>query len=530
MAKLLYPDFFNDVFGPIMQPGSSGGFAGPCRIGNIAHALIKEKPKRIRFVFDESHDDLAYLVNFMTDRGYLAGSLGFSIEDERVFDAHEIARKEGVCYSFEHATSEYRGPRPIDGVHIEIEDEGGNKGELTAASVGGGMIQVSEVNGFRLDWQADTYGLMVEGLRQVVIERFETFKNHYQDHVVDSYVLESVHDQSSGQALFIELSTQPTSLMIAEYFDGCSVVLLPALLPVVSTLDRKPQLFSTVEEWSRYAYNHNVSFVQAAIDYERAFSGWSEQRILDYFEKIASILDRQIHALEDIGYDQVADTAMLPVYGRQWNEYLHLRGSLSDPLTEHILRHSFSVNAKIPGVRIVPGPMGTGGGYLFAALDAVREHHGYSHEKVIEGLIVAAGLGALAYTHTNASGEVGCVGESGVCCAMAAGAITWLAGGTGEQVERAASMALQASIGITCDPIVGGLEFPCITRTLRAATSAVMYADLALSGIDPLIPYHEMLQAIEAHFQATSPELLYGNACGCNVTPTAHKCMKRVSQ
>lgn len=78
---------------------------------------------------------------------------------------------------------------------------------------------------------------------------------------------------------------------------------------------------------------------------------------------------------------------------------------------------------------------------------------------------------------------------------MAAGAITWMAGGNGAQVEHAASMALQASLGIPCDPIPGGLEFPCITRTIRAAVTAPLYADMALSGINPLVPYHEVLGA-----------------------------------
>jgi L-serine dehydratase len=172
--------------------------------------------------------------------------------------------------------------------------------------------------------------------------------------------------------------------------------------------------------------------------------------------------------------------------------------------------------------------MGTGGGYLFSALDAVREQHGISHERLVESLVVAAGLGSLAFTHTNASGEVGCVGESGVCCAMASGAVAWLCGGDGKAVEHAASMALQANIGIPCDPIAGGLEFPCITRTIRAAVTAPLYADLALAGIDPLIPYHEMLGVIEKTHKAATGDCLSGPRCGCNMAETAQACRARL--
>jgi L-serine dehydratase len=174
--------------------------------------------------------------------------------------------------------------------------------------------------------------------------------------------------------------------------------------------------------------------------------------------------------------------------------------------------------------------MGTGGGYLYSALDAVREERGYSRQKELEALVIAAALGALAYTHTNASGERGCIGESGVCNAMAAGAIAYMASPddplveVGVAVERAASMALQANMGLVCDPIPGGLEFPCITRTLRAAVTAPMYAEMAIIGIDPLIPYHECLIAMERHYKLMPHQLLCGGNCGTCTTPTAQRC------
>ena len=68
MAKIFYPDFFNDVFGPIMQPGSSGGFAGPARIGNIAGKLLDEKIKSVIFSFQpEDIGRFKSLGNFMRD-------------------------------------------------------------------------------------------------------------------------------------------------------------------------------------------------------------------------------------------------------------------------------------------------------------------------------------------------------------------------------------------------------------------------------------------------------------------------------
>jgi L-serine dehydratase len=352
----------------------------------------------------------------------------------------------------------------------------------------------------------------------------EGFINGLGDAVLEHQI---VRNNAGEEAYYIELSRPPEDSSLG-IFPVTDWVLIPALLPVVSFKGRGNQLFKTVDEWIAYTEEHHISFVDAAIEYEKIFSGWDDNAIWNYFEQIRDILLNQIHALEDRRIDPVPDTPLLPVYGKFWNQYKKEGKVLQDSLTSRILDYAFSVNAKIPGVKIVPGPMGTGGGYLFSALEAVREARGFSRRKQLEGLVVAAGLGAIAYTLCRASGASGCVGESGICCAMASGAITWMAGGTGREVQNAASMALQANIGIPCDPIPGGLEFPCLTRTVRAAITAPLYADMALAGINPLIPYHEMLALIE-RTRSLFPDAISGPDCGTNCTATAERCQRFLS-
>jgi L-serine dehydratase len=89
---------------------------------------------------------------------------------------------------------------------------------------------------------------------------------------------------------------------------------------------------------------------------------------------------------------------------------------------------------------------------IFFRPGGVRKHRGFSVEKQLAGLAVAAALGAIAYSLCRASGASGRVGESGICRAMA--------GGDGAQVQNAASMALQANLDIPCDPVPGGSNFP----------------------------------------------------------------------
>jgi L-serine dehydratase len=518
MQNNLYPDYFNDVFAPIMQPGSSSNFAGTSRVGRIARHLLKSRPKEVRFLFEAQDRDFAAFGNMMEDRGYLGGLLDFAPDDFRLYNAHALARAEKISYEFAALSA----PAAVPGsVRIELKGRGGEQADLVAKSVGGGRVTAYRMDGFNLLWQADTYAVLVVESSGGGAVSARGFEELYGD---DFLSAERLTREDGGAALFVRLSRNPDEARLYGLLGpGANVRVLPALLPIVTSKKRRPQLFKTAARWREVMLERKLSFFETALAYEEDFSGWDTEKILAGFLEIADLLDKQIHSLENIGYDKAEATPLQPIYGKQWNAYINAGSPVCDPLTRHILTHAFSVNAKIPGVKIVPGPMGTGGGYIFSALDAVRRARGCSHQKMIEGLVIAAALGAIAYTHTSASGDAGCGGESGVCCAMASGAIVQMLGGDANQVENAASMALQANIGIPCDPIPGGQEFPCITRTFRAAVTAPMYADLALCGIDPLVPFHEVLQVLE-HMRVTQSHFLCSPSCGLNAAPTAAGC------
>lgn len=519
--KIFYPDFFNDVFGPIMQPGSSGGFAGTSRAARVARYSVLSEPEEVTFVFAPGSHTIDSLGTFMEDRAYLGGILDFDTEDERLFSAHEIARERGLSYEFKEGKEAEN--IPAYSAYVYIKGKSGETGTAVVSSIGGGMIRAYRLNDFEVNYQADTYGLLVwKDSEDVADALSDILKNKLGSSFVDINI---VRDSSGRSGIFAETDSPVDELITNELVgEGYEYRAYPALLPVVTSLKRKTQLFDTVTDWKRIAVERGISFVDAAIEYEKDFSGWSREQIIARFEKIADILYHQIHALEELGVNNVEDTPVLPVYGKHWDRYKKEKEQLTDPLTQRIIENALSTNAKVPGVKIVPGPMGTGGGYLFSALDAVREARGYSHEQLIEGLIIAAAFGAIAYTRSNPSGERGCVGESGVCNAMASAAVAQMSGATPDQVENAASMALQANLGLVCDVIPGGKEFPCITRTVRAAVTAPLYADLARAGIDPIIPYHEVIDAMEEHYRKTPQEMLCGYTCGINCSPAAHKC------
>jgi L-serine dehydratase len=106
-----------------------------------------------------------------------------------------------------------------------------------------------------------------------------------------------------------------------------------------------------------------------------------------------------------------------------------------------------------------------------------------SADKIEQFFLTAALIGSLYKRNASISGaEVGCQGEVGVACSMAAGALTEVLGGTQHQVEEAAEIGMEHNLGLTCDPIKGLVQIPCIERNAMGAVKAINASRLALSG------------------------------------------------
>jgi len=134
------------------------------------------------------------------------------------------------------------------------------------------------------------------------------------------------------------------------------------------------------------------------------------------------------------------------------------------------------------GGRVVTAPTNGSSGLIPAVFRTLKELHNLSNETLQNGLIVASVIGALVKVHASISGaEVGCQGEVGTSCAMAAaGAVTML-GGSADQSEQAAEIGIEHHLGMTCDPIKGLVQVPCIERNAMGAVKALNAAELALA-------------------------------------------------
>lgn len=161
--------------------------------------------------------------------------------------------------------------------------------------------------------------------------------------------------------------------------------------------------------------------------------------------------------------------------------------ALTDPLAvlDWVNLYALAVNEEnAAGGRVVTAPTNGAAGIIPAVLHYYRRFVSHSTDAgVIDFLLTAGAIGLLYKENASISGaEVGCQGEVGVACSMAAGALCAVLGGTPEQVENAAEIGMEHHLGLTCDPVGGLVQIPCIERNAIASVKAINAARMALRG------------------------------------------------
>ena len=161
--------------------------------------------------------------------------------------------------------------------------------------------------------------------------------------------------------------------------------------------------------------------------------------------------------------------------------------ALRDPLSmlDWVNLYAMAVNEEnAAGGRVVTAPTNGAAGVIPAVLHYyVKFVPGASEAGILDFLLTAGAIGAIYKLNASLSGaEVGCQGEVGVACSMAAGALAAVMGGTPEQVENAAEIGMEHNLGMTCDPVGGLVQIPCIERNAMGAIKAINAARMALRG------------------------------------------------
>lgn len=216
------------------------------------------------------------------------------------------------------------------------------------------------------------------------------------------------------------------------------------------------------------------------------------------FETMRGMLNAMHEA--DLGYDGSLKSAsgMAGGDGQKLHDY-RCRGEhlLSDFLLCVMEKATKMGESNACMKRIVAAPTAGSCGVIPAVLLAYMEHKSVEEDRIVEALFVAAGIGSVIASQASISGaEGGCQAEIGSASAMAAGAITYLEGGDNEAIVHAATLALKNMLGLTCDPVAGLVEVPCIKRNVAGAVNAITSSEMSLAGVRSAIAPDEVIDSM----------------------------------
>jgi L-serine dehydratase len=244
--------------------------------------------------------------------------------------------------------------------------------------------------------------------------------------------------------------------------------------------------FSTGAELLELCQGRNIAISQLMIENECAWRPEAETR---------AQLARIWQAMQDCVRRGCSREGVLPgaIKVRRRAAELHRQlsaapeAALRDPLTilDWVNLYALAVNEEnAAGGRVVTAPTNGAAGIIPAVMHYYdRFIAGANVDGAIRFLLTAGAIGILYKQNASISGaEVGCQGEVGVACSMAAGALAEVLGGNPEQVENAAEIGMEHNLGLTCDPVGGLVQVPCIERNAMASVKAINAARMALRG------------------------------------------------
>lgn len=204
--------------------------------------------------------------------------------------------------------------------------------------------------------------------------------------------------------------------------------------------------------------------------------------------------------------------------------------SLFGTLYEKILTYALATSEEnLRMGRIVACPTAGSCGIIPGVLVAYAEEYELSDDEQINFLITAGKIGSIISNKVQLAGAVaGCQAECGVASAMCAGALAQTLGGDIDTIFNAAALAMKNLLGLTCDPVCGLVEVPCIKRNPILSIHAVSATELALAGIESKIPIDEVIDAMRQTGQLMSPMLKESSLAGLATTKTALKLKEKI--
>jgi L-serine dehydratase len=516
-----YNSIFNHVLGPVMRGPSSSHTAASHRIATIAVGLFGEQPVVASFKFDDRGSYGQVYDKQGADLAFTCGLLGIPLEDKRFFEALRIAASRGLEINFDVGRIE-SDDHP-NSVEISLDAASGRRMELTAKSIGGGMFEITRIDGIPVGITGAEHHLSVVMEKEALPEVDKLLS-------AEGWEISDLRKSPLNETILV-LAKRARSVE-PDFFDRLGAIrgiiratnVPPVFYPIVG----RP-LFSSAVELLELAESRGCSLGRLALEYEAELLGISEQEAVAEMGRRLDIMtaavekglsgregELRMHLLEPSAHKIFAAEGE----GKVAVGGLHTRAAARAMAALH-------VNSAM-GV-VCAAPTGGSAGVIPGVIVTLMEEKGLSREKAISALFVASAIGLIILNRgTFAAEEAGCQVEIGAAGAMAAAMVVEAGGGTVGQALDAAAISLQNTLGMPCDLVQGAVEIPCHTRNAVAASSAFVCADLILGGYVNHIPLDETIDASIAAGRSLPSELRCTARGGLATAPSARALPKKL--
>jgi L-serine dehydratase len=502
-----------------MRGPSSSHSAAALRIGKLARALMGQNIRDVLVAFDETGSLPTTHASQGSDMGIISGLLGFDAQDERLLSYQAEIKKAEINFRFEIGKFGDTHPNTYRLTVSNIHETH----FLKAISTGGGMIEITDIDGNHV---------AIIGDQHETLFYYADDQNRMMNRLATLNIKAHPPEKVSNTAPFVQVSSHEAMApdLVKEILGHPGVIdikMLPPVLPILRT--RNSTLpFRSCAEMLHYCKDRTLSLADLALVYESHRGNISKKQVLDQMTGLFRIVRQSIQGgLKGTTY---ADR-ILGCQSRKFSEKLS-SGQLLDAGVFNRIIHYITVMMEVKSAMgvILAAPTAGACGCLPASVMAASESLGRNEKEAAQAMLAGGMIGVFIAAFSTFAAEVGgCQAECGAASGMAAAALATLMGGKAKQAVAAASMALQNSFGMTCDPVAGRVEVPCLGKNIMAAGNALSCANMALAGFDPVIPLDEVIHAMDRVGKSLPRELRCTALGGLSATETSRKIEKGLS-
>ncbi|WBW49883.1 L-serine ammonia-lyase, iron-sulfur-dependent, subunit alpha [Peptoniphilus equinus] len=254
-------------------------------------------------------------------------------------------------------------------------------------------------------------------------------------------------------------------------------------------------MLNTAKEIIEVCAERGIRIYDLVIE-EELRRGNTEEKIRAGIDEVIEVMKQS--STQNLTQSETTTYGMIDGFAKRTFDYANNGEPIVGPFLARAMARAFStseVNASMG--KIVAAPTAGSSGIMPAMLSSVIEKYDFDATTLQNGFITSIGIGQIIAKYaTFAGAEGGCQAECGAASAMAASALVEMLGGTVEQTLHAASITLINVLGLVCDPIAGLVQYPCTFRNASGVINAFISADLALAGVESIVPFDEVVIAM----------------------------------